>query len=126
MKGKMLVGVKRIVMNEYANRPLIWQDSVRPGYGCVNGIFINILSFSLPLFSYFLDFCFNFCFSFFYFFLTRHYLLEVDGVVDEAAVPLNHSLQFLVFAILIVLSAADVFVVAWPLAAVLAVWSPSY
>ena len=41
MKGKMLVGVKRIVMNEYANRPLIWQDSVRPGYGCVNGIFIN-------------------------------------------------------------------------------------
>lgn len=51
------------------------------------------------MFSDFLDLSFDFSFSFLNFFLSYHNLLEINGVVNKAAVPFNESSKLVMLAV---------------------------
>jgi len=62
-------------------------------------IFVQFLSFGSPFFSNFLDLGFDFGFSLLNFFLSYHDFLEIDGVIDKAAISFNESSELFILAV---------------------------
>ena len=80
-------------------------DSINISSSCsINWIFnlflIEFFSFLFPLFSDFLDLSLDFGFCLFYFLFSCNYLFEINGIVNEATVSFNQSLQFIIFTVL--------------------------